>query len=99
MRLLDQRNPRSVEAISERLELTRMALDMTQAAFAADAGLQPTAYANWKKATGRPDLDSAFALSDAHGLTIEWIYEGDAGRLPGRVLEAIREFINSGRAA
>ena len=76
-----------------------MALDKTQAAFATEAGLQPTAYANWKKGLGRPDLDSAFKLADAHGLTIEWIYEGDAGRLPGRIVEAIRELVNAGRAA
>lgn len=99
MKLLEQRSPRSVKAISERLELTRKALDLSQAAFVKPARLQPTAYANWKKGIGRPDLDSAFALADAHGLTIEWIYEGDAGRLPGRIVEAIREYLGSGRAA
>lgn len=93
MKLLNQDKPRSVDAISERLELTRRALGMTQRAFALNAGLTPPAYNNWKKGLSRPDLDAAFMLCDAYGLTIEWVYEGDASRLPAQLVEKLRKVI------
>lgn len=101
MKLLQQKRPRSVEAIAERLELTRKALGMNQRQFALTADLTPPAYSNWIKRPSRPDLDSAFKLCDAHDLTIEWIYEGDAARLPARIVEAIRKQIaaEGGKAA
>lgn len=93
MRLLDQIRPRSNDAIAERLELTRQAMGMTQRAFAMDAGLTPPAYNNWKQGLSRPDLDGAFMLCDAYGLTIEWVYEGDASRLPAQLVEKLRALI------
>lgn len=93
MKLLAQSRPRSTDAIAERLELTRRALGKTQRAFALEAGLTPPAYNNWKKGISRPDLDAAFMLCDAFGLTIEWVYEGDASRLPAQLVEKLRKVI------
>lgn len=91
MEIVRQSNPRSIDAIAERLKLTREALGMRQNAFAAAADLKPNAYNQYEKARGRPELDQAQALCDAHGLTLDWIYRGDASGLPAALVERIRE--------
>lgn len=73
---------RTVPAIAARLKQTRTALRLTQVAFAGGAGIAPNTYNQWEKGKQRPDLDQAQALCDAYGLTLDWIYRGDASGLP-----------------
>jgi len=73
---------RSVRAIAERLLKTQHALGLNQRQLCARAGIATNTYNQWVKAKGRPDLDEAFKLCDAFGLTLDWIYFGDPSGLP-----------------
>ena len=75
----------SVEEIADRLEATRSALGMTAIEFARAAGISIAAYSNWVNARGRPGLTQAIRLATVHGLTLDWIYFGDASGLPLRI--------------
>lgn len=81
-----ERHERSVQSIAKRLRATRAALDdIKQAQFADGAGIARNTYNQWEKAKGRPSLDDAIKLADAYGLTLDWIYLGDASGLPLRI--------------
>lgn len=95
MELIKQDAPRSPDAIAERLRITRAALGMRQNAFAGAAGIAPNTYNQWERGIGRPDIDYAQALCDAHGLSLDWIYNGDASNLPGVLIEKIRDHIRT----
>jgi transcriptional regulator with XRE-family HTH domain len=82
-------NPRSLEAIAARLEATRAALGLSQAALCRRTGIAPNTYNQWKAARIRPSLDEAMKLVDGLGLTLDWIYLGAGGSLPAFVAERI----------
>lgn len=89
MQIVEHKDPEGVDAIAERLDLTRRALGLRQNAFAARAGLNPNTYNQWEKAKGRPDIDGAKALCRTYDLSLDWIYFGNAGRLPADLIEKI----------
>lgn len=70
--------------IGERLRLLRLALDMSVAAqFAAYIGIEPQTYNNWERGRQRPQLDMALLICRrVPGLTLDWIYLGEAAGLP-----------------
>lgn len=84
-------NPRSLEAIAERLEATRKALGLNQAQFCRRSGIATNTYNQWKKAKGRPSLDEVVKLVDTLGVTLDWVYLGSAGALPRDLAEKINE--------
>jgi DNA-binding XRE family transcriptional regulator len=71
----------SLPEIAKRLELTRTVLQLSQSEFADRAGIARNTYNQWEKAKGRPQLDGAMALCEAHGLTLDWIYFGEKSGL------------------
>jgi transcriptional regulator with XRE-family HTH domain len=75
-------NPLSIEAIAHRLRATRETTGLTQSQFADRAGIAQDTYNQWESAMGRPGLDEAMRLRAAYGVTLDWIYLGDASRLP-----------------
>jgi transcriptional regulator with XRE-family HTH domain len=81
---------RSVEAIASRLVATREALGLNQTRLCERAGIATNTYNQWEKAKGRPDLDGAFLLCDAFGLSLDWIYRGDESRLPHDIAMKLR---------
>lgn len=81
----------TVKAVAERLRLTRLALDLSQAAFCHVAGISPQAYNNYERARQRPELEKAIALCRAHKLTLDWIYLGDPSGLPYPLAAAISD--------
>ena len=83
------RDARSIEAIAARLRATREALGLKQAPFADAAGVKRPTYNQWEKGKGRPGLDDAIKIADAHNLTLDWIYFGDASGLPLRLVGKI----------
>jgi transcriptional regulator with XRE-family HTH domain len=69
---------RSPRSIGERLELIRYALGKNQRAFANAAGVGGSTYSQYKTGTNGPALEEAHKLCDRWGLTLDWIYRGDA---------------------
>jgi transcriptional regulator with XRE-family HTH domain len=80
----------TAKEIGKRLRLTREAMGLTQAAFCRKAGLSPSGYNQFEKGGTRPRIDSALALRDAHGLSLDWIYLGDRGGLSPHLMKAIK---------
>ena len=88
------KDPKSVEATAARLEATRKALGMSALEFSRAAGISIAAYSNWENGRQRPGLTQAIRLTTVHGLTLDWIYLGDASGLPLRLTAKL--FIGSG---
>lgn len=86
-------NPRSLEAIAQRLEDTRLALSdpdtTSQAAYAEAAGIARNTYNQYEQAVSRPELDKAIQLCDYYRLSLDWIYLGRRDGLPFQVASKI----------
>lgn len=85
-------DPESNEAIGKRLEITRLALGYRkQTAIVAALGSNFSAalWNNWERGRDRPSLDLANMLCRRFQLTLDWIYRGDRGGLPLRLIQEI----------
>lgn len=82
-------NLRSLAAIGERLLLTREAMGLNQAELCRRTGLNPNTYNQWETGKQRPDLDYAYQLVDNLGITLDWIYLGSMGAIPGDLANKI----------
>ena len=80
---------RAKRSIGERLELVRNILGKSQNAFATEAGIAGNTYSQYKTGTNTPNLDEAHKLCDCWGLTLDWIYRGDARGLSPDLSAAI----------
>ena len=80
---------RDEAGIAYRLELTRAIKGGSQKKFAGKAGIKDNAYSQYKNGTNQISLDAANALCDAHSLTLDWIYRGDAAGLDKSDRDAI----------
>jgi transcriptional regulator with XRE-family HTH domain len=83
---------RSLEAIAERLRMTREALGVRkQKEFAERAQISPNTYNQWEKGRVYPDLQYAIRLCDEYGITLDWIYLGDPSGLPYHIARLMKE--------
>lgn len=81
--------------IGDRLRSMRLALarleqgPKTLDAFAREAGLKPNAYSQNETGARMISVEAALKLKAAHGISLDWIYAGDDGTIPRRVLTEI----------
>lgn len=80
---------RSKLAIGQRLDLTRLALGLSQVDFCRRAGIAPNTFNQYKSGKNRPVLDEAYEICDAFNLTLDWIYFGDPSGLRYELASAI----------
>jgi transcriptional regulator with XRE-family HTH domain len=80
-----ERAERTLAAIARRLRATRDALELKKGQFAGLAGIASNTYSQWESGKRRPHLDEAIRLADAHRITLDWIYLGDASGLPLKI--------------
>jgi transcriptional regulator with XRE-family HTH domain len=83
-----QDEDRKMEAIGERLRMTREALGFKQNEFAEKAGIPNNTYNQYEKGKKRPFLENAQKLVDTYGLSLDWIYDGKMGGLPHRLVQS-----------
>lgn len=83
-------NPRSLDAIAERLIRLRHATGLTQSAFAAAAGIAANTYNHYERAKSRPELDKATLICDRFHVTLDWLYFGEMAGLPYQTVERLR---------
>ena len=83
------REPTSVTEVAARLQLTREALKLSQAALCRMAGISPQAWNNAETGDNRISVDEAMKLCRVTGVTLDWIYRGNRTLLPSIVLEEI----------
>lgn len=84
-------HPRSVQAVRARLIALRMAVEPVQKRFAERAGIHPNTWSNFENEDDRRiSIEEAFKLVDTYGVSLDWIYDGRGGAVPGELLVKIR---------
>ena len=71
-----------LEAIAARLRALRAAVAPSQAEFCRRLGVATNTWNQYEKGNSRPDLDHATKIARTFGVTLDWIYLGDASGLP-----------------
>jgi transcriptional regulator with XRE-family HTH domain len=90
------RMPREVDAVAERIRLTREALGLKQAAFARLVGIEPQALNNYESGLRRISVDQAIKICAATGVSLDWIYRGLSSGLPINLATALQQRQRSG---
>jgi transcriptional regulator with XRE-family HTH domain len=85
---------RTQRDIATRLELTRIALDVSTPIFCENVGLSDNQWSQYidpdPDRGRRITIDVMYRLKDEYGVTFDWIFDGDRSRLPADLLEKIR---------
>ena len=68
--------------VAERLRLTRLALDLTQASIARLCGISAQAWNNNERGRDRISLEQALKLCQTTGVSLDWIFRGIMTGLP-----------------
>ncbi len=76
--------------VGQRLRLTREALRLGQAEFAARAGMAANTYNQFEHGVRLISPPKAAVLCDVYSLTLDWLYRGDPGNLPYKLAAAIK---------
>lgn len=83
-------NLESNEAIARRLKATREALGFDQQnEFAKTLGLAPSSYNLFETGQRRMTLSAATRLRRRFGVSLDWIYCGDASALPAHLVKKL----------
>ncbi len=79
-----------MDAIAERLRVTRAVFGLAQGEFAAKADINANTYNQYEQAVRRPSIEHAIALAERYNITLDWIYRGEPSGLKHETFEAIR---------
>jgi len=82
---------REIEQIATRLRDARMAINPNQSDFAKGAGLAQNRYNQYETGIRPLTLDAALKLRDAYGLSLDYLFRGDASMVPHALIERLRE--------
>lgn len=84
---------RSFKDVATRLELTRKAIGLSKSELCRRLEINGSAWSNFINTNydRRISLEVAFKLKDEFGVTLEWIYDGDAKLLPQVLGDRIRD--------
>jgi len=77
-----ERNPGDLKTIGARLRAARLALGLTQKDLYEPLGVKPATWNHWESGKRLPDPLVMTKLKEMHGITMDWIYAGDASALP-----------------
>ena len=77
--------------IARRLIQTRLALGYkTQSAFAEQIGIGSAQYSVFESAKRRISLGVALSIREKFGVSLDWIYRGDAAGLPASLYKKLK---------
>ncbi len=95
------RNPDDTEALrratGRRLAIVREVFGLQKGEFGKRAGIGATAYSMIESGERLPSVQVAIALCEAYGLTLDYIFRGDAGDIRHSLATAI-EALSSARS-
>jgi DNA-binding XRE family transcriptional regulator len=82
-----------IEQIAHRLELLRLALELTQVGMASRIGngLTPQKWNNYERGRDRIPVDVAIRLCITSSATLDYIYRGIIGGLPTMLVKRLEE--------
>ena len=83
------RDPDNLKAIGGRLRAARLALGLTQKDLYEPLGVKAATWNHWESGKRLPDPLVMARLKDLHGITMDWIYAGDASALPFALAKAV----------
>lgn len=89
---------RSNTDIAKRLVALMKATDTNQSAFAAMAGVSPSAMNNYLKGIRRPEIDVAIRIQVKTGASLDWLYLGDRSGLPARLMQKLPDLSEDQKA-
>jgi transcriptional regulator with XRE-family HTH domain len=81
-----EKNSKNTDPVARRLALTREILGLTEKEFAERAGMILSRYHLWETGRCPISLNSAMAICDAHGFTLDWLYRGKTQGLPWQLV-------------
>lgn len=90
-----QKRPTDMSEIAERLRITREASGLKQAAWCRLTGVSAPAWNNYEAGNRRISIDEALKVCAAVGVTLDWIYRGQAAGLPMNYATEIQRLRNS----
>lgn len=84
---------RSIDDIAKRLIATQKALGVTPAELCRRSGISPNQWSQFTNAEykRRITVTAVYKLKDEFGITLEWVYDGDASRLPYEIAQKLRK--------
>ena len=91
-------NERNLSGIGGRLRLTREAFGLGQNEFARQAGIATNTYNQYEQGKRLPRYDLANQICDEFGVTLDWIFRGDASGLPVHIANLIRALEKASQA-
>lgn len=84
----------SREATARRIKITREALRLRPVDISRATGITRPQYANYEAGLSRPNIEDAIRFSETFGISLDWIYKGDASKLPLDVADRIRKIVS-----
>ena len=78
-----------IQVIANRLRQAREAFGLNQKDFAARADISLTTYNNWEACHSPIGLSGALKLRKEYGLSLDWVYCGDADNLSTKAAKAL----------
>lgn len=76
------RSPDDLKLLGDRLRAARLALGLTQKKLYEPLGVKAATWNHWESGKRLPDPLVMVKLKELHGITLDWIYAGDASALP-----------------
>jgi transcriptional regulator with XRE-family HTH domain len=72
-----------------RLRVARKALGLTAKALCTELNVEPGRWSHWENERHPPDIETMLALKHRHGVSLDWIFDGDPDRLPWHIGQGI----------
>lgn len=79
-----------ITEIADRLKQARLAINPNQSEFAKRAGMTQHRYNQYETGARPLTLDAARKLRDTYGLTLDYLFCGDATMIPHGLMERLR---------
>ena len=81
LKKVDPNVPRPFTEIADRIRWHRGLMGLNQVKYAENIGHARSIYSLWESGTYRVSLDGALSLRKTHGLSLDFIYEGNSDAL------------------
>lgn len=86
----DMPSKQEIVATAARLKAAREAINPNQSEFAVRAGMTQNRYNQYETGERPLTLDAALKLRDTYGLTLDYLFRGDATLVPHALMERLR---------
>ena len=83
------RDPQELQAIGLRLKAARIALGFNQKDLYDDLDVGASTWHNWESGKRTPDLFVMLNLKQRHGISLDWVFDGDPSNLPEDIKEKV----------